>query len=101
MILEAAGRPIDDLFEQGRLPSRFAGEPMVARWQHAVAALGGGHERRSWDADVITSELHALMAHPRVLDVVESLIGGEIEATGMIAVRRLRDEATQLPISSR
>ena len=87
VILEAADRLIDDLFQQGRLPSRFAAEPMVARWQHAVAALGGEHERRSWDADVITPELHALMAHPRVLDVVESLIGGEIEATGMIAVR--------------
>ena len=87
VILEAAGRLIDDLFEQGRLPSRFADEPMAARWQHAVAALGGEHERRSWDADVITPELFALMAHPRVLDVVEFLIGGQIEATGMIAVR--------------
>ena len=87
VILEAADRLIDDLFERGRLPSRFAAEPMVARWQHAVAALGGEHERRSWDADVVTPELYALMAHPRVLDVVEPLIGGEIEATGLIAVR--------------
>ena len=87
VILEAAGRLIDDLCEQGRLPSRFGDDPMVARWQQAVAALGGEHERRSWDADVVTPELHALMAHPRVLDVVESVIGGEIEATGMIAVR--------------
>lgn len=87
VILEAAGRLIDDLFEQGRLPSRFGDDPMVARWQHAIAALGGEHERRSWDADVITPELHALMSDPRVLEVVESFIGGEIEATGMIAVR--------------
>ena len=87
VILEAAGRLIDDLYEQGRLPSRFGDDPMVARWQHAVAALGGEHERRSWDADVVTPELHALMADPRVLDVVEPLVGGEIEATGMIAVR--------------
>ena len=87
VILAAAARLIHDLYEQGRLPSRFAAEPSLVRWQHAVAALGGEHERRSWDADVVTPELHALMAHPRVIDVVESLIGGEIEATGMIAVR--------------
>ena len=87
VILEAADRLIGDLFEQGRLPSRFASEPMAMRWQHAVASLGGEHERRSWDADVVTPELHALMAHPRVLDAVEPLVGGEIEATGLIAVR--------------
>ena len=87
VILEAAGRLIDDFFKQGQLPSRFSSEPDVTRWKQAVAARGGEHERRSWDADVVTFELYTLMAHPRVLDVVETLIGGEIETTGIIAVR--------------
>ena len=85
--LEAANRLIDDLFEQGQLPSSFVSEPNADRWQCAVGALGGEHERRSWDADVVSAELHTLMSNPRMVEVGETLIGGEIEATGMIAVR--------------
>ena len=85
-VQEAVQRRIDQLRAAGRISSSHEQLDFTHRWQAVVKDLGS-QDRRSWDDELISPELYGLMSHPRILDMVESLLGPEILATGMIAVR--------------
>ena len=84
---EAVDRRTRSLFDQGKITDLHENEPLAYRWQRVFEDMGGFQQRRSWDEDVISEELFEIMRHSRVLDVLENLIGPEIIATGLIALR--------------
>ena len=86
-IENAVDRRAKNLLREGTITNLHENEPFQLRWQRIVADMGNRQTRRSWDDEVIDESVFDLMRHPAVLDVVESLIGPEITATGMIAVR--------------
>jgi len=75
------------LYEEGEITDLHEREPLMYRWQKIFQDMGNFQKRRSWDEDVISQELFDMMRHPALLDVVEALVGPEIQATGAIALR--------------
>ena len=84
---QAVDRRARKLRDEGAITDIHEDEPILYRWQRIYADMGNYQARRSWDEDIISSELHDLMRHPSLLDVLEQLIGPEILATGMFALR--------------
>lgn len=75
------------LHAAGAISQLFAEEPFPMRWYRVRQERGGQPERLTWHACVFSRELYALWTHPAILDVVESLIGGEIQASGDYILR--------------
>jgi len=86
-VAEAVDKRARRLYEQGKIRDIHRDKPLGTRWQHVYAEMGNYQKRRSWDEDVLTKELFDLMRHPALLNVLETLIGPEIQATGMFALR--------------
>jgi len=74
------------LHDEGAITDLHEDAPILYRWQRIFADMGNHQRRRSWDEDIISEELFELMRHPALLDVLEQLIGPEIQATGMFAL---------------
>jgi len=73
------------LYEQGKLPSLFTGEPFDLRLVKLYDAVSDTQAKRKiWQSvevkyfDMESEGLFNVMTHPAVLDVVEQLIGPEI-----------------------
>lgn len=75
------------LYDKGKITNLHEDLSPSLRWQRIFQDMGNFQMRRSWDEDVISEELHTLMTLPALLDVLESLLGPEIQATGLIALR--------------
>ena len=75
------------LHAAGAISELFAEEPFPRRWYRVRQERGGQPERLTWHACVFSRELYALWTHPAILDVVESLIGAEIQASGDYILR--------------
>jgi len=84
---EAVDRRTRALYDEGKITNLHENESLQHRWQRVFEDMGGYQSRRSWDEDVITEDLFALMRQPALIDVLEELIGPEIIATGLIALR--------------
>ena len=86
-IERAVEQRAQELLKNGKISKLHDDAPIQYRWQRIVAEMGSQQTRRSWDDEIIGESLFELMRHPKLLDIVESLIGPEVIATGMIAVR--------------
>jgi ectoine hydroxylase-related dioxygenase (phytanoyl-CoA dioxygenase family) len=75
------------LHEDGAITDLHQDAPVIYRWQRIFQDMGNYQSRRSWDEDVISEELYTLMAHPPLRDVLEPIVGPNITATGLIALR--------------
>lgn len=75
------------LHAAGAISELFAEEPFPRRWYRVRQEQGRQPERLTWHACVFSRELYALWTHPAILDVVESLIGAEIQASGDYILR--------------
>jgi ectoine hydroxylase-related dioxygenase (phytanoyl-CoA dioxygenase family) len=84
---EAVDRRTRTLYDEGMISNLHENESLEHRWQRVFEDMGGTQSRRSWDEDVISEDLYGLMRQPALLDVLEQLIGPEIIATGLIALR--------------
>ena len=86
-IVEAVDRRVQNLHGEGTIHDPCVDAPFHLRWQRIMEQVGIEQTRRSWDDEVVCPALFQLMSHPSILKVVEPLIGPEIIATGIIAVR--------------
>ena len=85
---EKVSRIADELLADGRIADRCAGHPFETRLAALFADLSDKEflrYGRSW-RDRLPGYYH-LMANPKILDAVESLIGGEIFANPVYNVR--------------
>ena len=75
------------LYAAGAISQIFTEEPFARRWYRVRREQSGQPERLTWHACVFGRELYALWTHPAILDVVESLLGGEIQVSGDYILR--------------
>lgn len=86
-IEKTVDRKARELLHDGMIANLYTNEPFERRWQAIVAEIGSRQTRRSWDDDVIDESFFDLMRNPALVDVIESLLGSEILAMGIVAVR--------------
>ena len=87
-VLEAeVDRRARALYAQGAISQLFEDEPFLTRWYRVRQEQGGRPEHLTWHACVFGRELYQLWTHPAVLDVVESLLGAELQVSGDYILR--------------
>lgn len=77
---------------EGKIADLFANEP----WDRRLAAMFEGRELglRQWDEVAVTPELWHIISHPKLLDVLESILGPEVAFIGDFHLRPKMPEST-------
>ena len=75
------------MYERGEISDRYAGEPFDTRWYRMWQEHGGEPKPATWHACVFGPELYALWTHEAILDVVELVVGPEVQASGDYILR--------------
>ena len=70
------------MYAQGEISDLFSDEPFATRWCRLRQERGGQDEHTTWHACVFSRALYDLWTHAAILDVVESLLGSEIQVSG-------------------
>ena len=83
-----------EMYRNKKISDLYQNEPFSTRWYKVWLEHGGEPEDRTWHAAVFGRPLYALMTDPAILDVVESLIGPEIQHNGDWIVRPKLPEMT-------
>ena len=97
-VLEAeVDRRAAAMFERGEISEPYAGEPFDTRWYRIWEERGGEPKPPTWHACVFGPELYALWIHESVLDVVELVVGPEIQASGDYILRPKLPSLNLLP----
>ena len=82
-VLEAeVDRRARAMYAHGEISNLFSKEPFVTRWYRLRREQGGLEEHTTWHACVFSRALYDLWTHPAILDVVESLLGPEVQVSG-------------------
>ncbi len=97
-VLEAeVDRRATAMFERGEISDLYAGEPFATRWYRLWQDRGGEPNPPTWHACVFGPELYALWTHETILDVVELVVGLEIQASGDYILRPKLPSLNLLP----
>ena len=97
-VLEAeVDRSAAAMFERGEIPDPYAGEPFATRWYRMWEDRGGEPKPPTWHACVFGPELYALWTHAAILDVVELVVGPEVQASGDYILRPKLPSLNLLP----
>ena len=91
-VIEVAAGLVDQdarrLLERGLIEDACAGEPFARRWYRVWRQHGGQQDFTvGWHGRVFSRALYELWIEPAILDVVEALIGPEIQFNGDFWVR--------------
>lgn len=78
-------RKIDELFGQGLLSGRYEGFPLSTRWSEANKEYPA--KEQMWVRQIFGKAIYDLGRHPRIVSVIEALIGPEIRFNGDYHVR--------------
>ena len=82
-VLEAeVDRRARAMYARGEVTDLYTTEPFATRWYRLRQEQGGPEDHTTWHACVFGRELYALWTHPAIVDVVESLIGPEVQVSG-------------------
>lgn len=85
---ELVDRDARRLLQRGLIEDACAGEPFARRWHHVWRQHGGQQEFKvGWHGRAFSRALYELWVEPAILDVVEELIGPEIQFNGDFWVR--------------
>ena len=99
-VLEAeVDRRARAMHARGETTDLFAKEPFATRWYRLRQEQGGPEEHTTWHACVFGRELYALWTHAAIVDVVESLIGPEVQVSGdwLLRPKLPAEEVSGLP----
>lgn len=87
VISEVVDARADKLYNAGTISDVFEDLPFERRWYAILQECGKENEVFGWHTLVFSEALFNLITHPKVLDVVETLIGNEIQFNGDFWVR--------------
>ncbi len=87
VISEVVDARADKLYNAGTISDVFEDLPFERRWYAILQECGRENEVFGWHTLVFSEALFNLITHPKVLDVVETLIGNEIQFNGDFWVR--------------
>ncbi|MCY4570042.1 MAG: phytanoyl-CoA dioxygenase family protein [Candidatus Poribacteria bacterium] len=76
-----------ELYKEGVISDTYEGLSFERRWHAVLKACGRENEVFGWHTLVFSEALFNLITHPKVLDVLESLIGSDIQFNGDFWVR--------------
>ena len=77
---------------EGKIATLFENEP----WDRRLAAIFEGQELglRQWDEVAVTPELWHIISHPKLVDVLESILGPDVAFIGDFHLRPKMPEST-------
>ena len=87
VISEAVDKRAAELYNEGVIPDTYEAMSFDRRWHAILKACGRENEVFGWHTLVFSEALFDLITHPKVLDVLEVLIGGDIQFNGDFWVR--------------
>lgn len=87
VISEVVDARADELYNAGTISDVFEDVPFERRWYTILQECGRENEVFGWHTLVFSEALFNLITHPKVLDVVETIIGNEIQFNGDFWVR--------------
>jgi hypothetical protein len=85
------------MFARGEIADSYAGEPFDTRWYRMWQECGGEPKPPTWHACVFGPELYALWTHEAILDVVELVVGPEVQVSGDYILRPKLPSLNLLP----
>lgn len=87
VVSEAVDNRAAELYNEGVISDRYEEMPFEYRWSAVLKACGRENEVFGWHTLVFSEALFDLITHPKVLDVLETLIGSDIQFNGDFWVR--------------
>ena len=87
VISEAVDTRATELYKEGIISDTYEEMSFERRWHAVLKACGRENEVFGWHTLVFSEALFHLITHPKVLDILESLIGGDIQFNGDFWVR--------------
>lgn len=87
VISEVVNARADELYNAGTISDIYESMPFERRWYAILQECGRENEVFGWHTLVFSEALFNLIIHPKVLDVVETIIGNEIQFNGDFWVR--------------
>lgn len=87
VISEVVDTRATEFYNKGVIPDIYEDIPFERRWHAILRECGRENEVFGWHTLVFSEALFNLITHPKVLNVVELLIGSEIQFNGDFWVR--------------
>ena len=87
VISEAVDKRAAELYNEGAISDIYEEMPFERRWHAILKACDRENEVFGWHTLVFSEALFDLITHPKVLDVLEVLIGSNIQFNGDFWVR--------------
>ena len=87
VVSEVVDRRATELYNEGVISDTYKEMPFEHRWHAILKACGRENEVFGWHTLVFSEALFDLITHPKVLDVLELLIGSDIQFNGDFWVR--------------
>lgn len=102
-IIDRISKVVDQKAQQfladGKIKDLKEDKPFEKRWFEVCRQLEGGQDVFGWHKEVFCREIYELIKNPKILDVIEILIGNDIQANGDCFVRPtlFQEKVTTLP----
>ena len=87
VVSEVVNTRATELFKEGVISDTYEEMSFECRWHAVLKACGRENEVFGWHTLVFSEALFNLITHPKVLDILESLIGSDIRFNGDFWVR--------------
>ena len=87
VISEVVDKRASELYNEGTISDTYEEMPFERRWHTILKACGRENEVFGWHTLVFSEALFDLITHAKVLDVLEVLIGSDIQFNGDFWVR--------------
>ena len=87
VVSEVVDKRATELYNEGVISDTYEDMSFEHRWHAILQACGRENEVFGWHTLVFSEALFDLITHPKVLDVLEPLIGGDIQFNGDFWVR--------------
>ena len=87
VISEVVDTRATELYNAGTISNTYENLPFERRWHAVLKACNRENEVFGWHTLVFSEALFDLITHPKVLDVLETLIGSNIQFNGDFWVR--------------
>ena len=87
VVSEVVNTRATELYKEGIISDVYEEMPFERRWHAVLEACGRENEVFGWHTLVFSEALFHLITHPKVLDILESLIGSDIQFNGDFWVR--------------
>ena len=87
VVSEAVNTRATELYKEGVISNVYKEMPFERRWYTVLKTCGRENEVFGWHTLVFSEALFHLITHPKVLDILASLIGSDIQFNGDFWVR--------------